>query len=258
MTQASNLNDIVTAIEAYGVQGVKATATADGNLKLTSDTGQNVTIVDDDDGIGTGTTGGSLVLPFAAAAGADPVSGTRSNAEEDSFDSTWGGTNGGGDADFTDGLTVTADADFGNGVTFGGRLTLSSAVGAEINIKGDYQSLRKLGLNEMGGSTSSVGGALTIMTQESAGRAITKLDDAINSVSLERANLGAFQNRLTAAIDNLNTSQTNLSESRSRILDADYAATTTELARAQIIQQAATAMLAQANQSAQGVLSLLQ
>lgn len=258
VTQASNLNDIVTAIEAYGVQGVKATATADGNLKLTSDTGQNVTIVDDDDGIGTGTTGGSLVLPFAAAAGTDPVSGTRSNAEEDSFDSTWGGTNGGGDADFTDGLTVAADADFGNGVTFGGRLTLSSAVGAEINIKGDYQSLRKLGLNEMGGSTSSVGGALTIMTQESAGRAITKLDDAINSVSLERANLGAFQNRLTAAIDNLNTSQTNLSESRSRILDADYAATTTELARAQIIQQAATAMLAQANQSAQGVLSLLQ
>jgi flagellin len=96
------------------------------------------------------------------------------------------------------------------------------------------------------------------MTQESAGRAITKLDEAIDGVALERANLGAFQNRLTAAIDNLNTTQTNLAESRSRILDADYAATTTELARAQIIQQAATAMLAQANQSAQSVLSLLQ
>jgi len=257
-TQASNLNDVVTAIESYGVQGVKATATSDGNLRLTSDTGQNITIVDDDDGVGTGTTAGSLVLQYAGPAGGIPVAGTRSNAEEDSFDSTWGGTNGAGDVDFTDGFDITADADFGNGVTFGGRLTLSSSVGAEINIKGDYQSLRKLGLNEMGGSTSSVGGALTIMTQESAGRAITKLDEAIDGVALERANLGAFQNRLTAAIDNLNTTQTNLAESRSRILDADYAATTTELARAQIIQQAATAMLAQANQSAQGVLSLLQ
>jgi flagellin len=96
------------------------------------------------------------------------------------------------------------------------------------------------------------------MTQEAAGRAITKLDSALDGVALERANLGAFQNRLTAAVDNLNSSSTNLSEARSRILDADYASVTTELARSQIIQQAATAMLAQANQQPQTVLSLLQ
>jgi flagellin len=75
---------------------------------------------------------------------------------------------------------------------------------------------------------------------------------------MERANLGAFQNRLTAAVDNLSSTSTNLSESRSRILDTDYAAVTTELARSQIVQQAATAMLAQANQQPQTVLALLQ
>jgi len=259
VVQASNLNDIVTAIESYGVQGVKASATSDGNLKLTSDTGQNITVADDDDGTGaTGNAAGTLILNYTAATATDPVTGSRTAAEEDTFDSTWGGTNGGGDDDFTDGFNVTQDADFGNGITFGGRLTLQSDVGAEINIKGNYQSLRKLGLNEMGGSSTSVGGSLTIMTQEAAGRAITKLDSALDGVALERANLGAFQNRLTAAVDNLNSSSTNLSEARSRILDADYASVTTELARSQIIQQAATAMLAQANQQPQTVLSLLQ
>jgi len=250
VTQASNLNDIVTAIQSYGVQGVEASATSDGNLKLTSVTGQNITVVDDD---GNGAEPAApLITDFAAATGGLPVSGSRTLAEEDAFDTDFTT-----DTDLTDGFTVNADADFGDGVTFGGRITLSSAVGAEVNIKGDYLSLRKLGLNEMGGSSSSVGGSLTIMRQEAAGRAITKLDGALDSVALERANLGAFQNRLTAAVDNLNSSSTNLSEARSRILDADYASVTTELARAQIIQQAATAMLAQANQQPQTVLSLL-
>ncbi len=247
-TQASSLNDVISAIEYYGPQGVTASATADGELKLVSDTGQNITIVDD---VGT------FVQAFDDANA--PTIGTRSLQAEDAFDNTYGGDdgNGGGDTDFTDGLTSTADADFTDGVTFGGRLTLSSDTGAEINIKGDYQSLRKLGLNEMGGSDSSVGGALTILTQDAAGAAITKLDEAIDNVAMERATLGAFQNRLTAAVDNLSSTSTNLAEARSRVLDADYAQVTTELARAQIIQQAGTAMLAQANQMPQMVLGLL-
>ncbi|MFM9991408.1 MAG: flagellin, partial [Burkholderiaceae bacterium] len=72
-----------------------------------------------------------------------------------------------------------------------------------------------------------------------------------------RASMGAYQNRLIAAISNLENTNMNLSASRSRILDTDYAKETTNLAKAQIIQQAATAMLAQANQSAQSVLALL-
>jgi len=250
-TQATNLNDVIAAIQYAGPQGVSATATATGELKLTSDTGQNVTIID---------TSGTFVSAFDDSA--QPTIGTRTLAAEDAFDNTWTGANstGGGDSDFSDGLDVAtgADIDFTDGVTFGGRLTLSSTVGAEINLKGDYISLRKLGLNEMGGSSSSLGGALTILTQESAGNAITKLDEAIDNVATERANLGAFQNRLTAAVDTLSSTSTNLMEARSRILDVDYAQATTELARSQIIQQAATAMLAQANQAPQQVLKLLQ
>jgi flagellin len=145
-----------------------------------------------------------------------------------------------------------------------GRVTLASDNGADIRIEsysltaGGDPAASLLGLSDQGGSDTLVGGALTITTQDAAGRAITAIDKAIDSVGMERANLGAFQNRLTAAVDNLSSSMTNLSESRSRILDADYAAVTTELARSQIVQQAATAMLAQANQQPQSVLALLQ
>jgi flagellin len=84
------------------------------------------------------------------------------------------------------------------------------------------------------------------------------LDNAISTIDAYRSTLGAMVNRLTYAADNLTNVSTNTAASRSRILDTDYAAATTELARTQIIQQAATAMLAQANQSPSSVLSLLQ
>jgi flagellin len=86
---------------------------------------------------------------------------------------------------------------------------------------------------------------------------ITYIDRAIDRVNTQRATMGATINRLEYAADNLSNISQNTSASRSRILDADYAAETTELARTQIIQQAATAMLSQANQQAQSVLSLL-
>jgi len=76
-------------------------------------------------------------------------------------------------------------------------------------------------------------------------------------VNHERSNLGAIENRLTHTIDNLTNIVTNTAASKSRIMDTDYAAETSSLARAQIIQQAATAMLAQANQQPQSVLALL-
>jgi flagellin len=76
-------------------------------------------------------------------------------------------------------------------------------------------------------------------------------------VAVNQARSGAYQNRLDAVVSNLTESNQNMSASRSRILDTDYATETTNLARSQIISQAATAMLAQANQSSQTVLSLL-
>jgi flagellin len=96
-----------------------------------------------------------------------------------------------------------------------------------------------------------------ISTQSGANTAIENLDTSIDALSAERSSMGAMINRLTYAADNLTNTSANASAARSRIQDTDYAQATTELARTQIIQQASTAMLAQANQQAQSVLSLL-
>jgi flagellin len=99
---------------------------------------------------------------------------------------------------------------------------------------------------------------LTILNNTDSNTSLRELDVAINRINTERAGIGAVINRLTYAVDNLANVSQNTSESRSRILDADYAKASSELARTQIISQAATAMLAQANQSPQSVLKLLQ
>ena len=91
-----------------------------------------------------------------------------------------------------------------------------------------------------------------------ASAAMTKIDSAITVVNAQRATFGAAMNQLTYAVDNLSNVKVNAEASRSRVLDADYAKETSELARTQIIQQAGTAMLAQANQLPQTVLSLIQ
>jgi len=111
------------------------------------------------------------------------------------------------------------------------------------------------------GKGLSVAGATAvdnIDTKSAAQTAITNLDSAIQNINERRADIGATINRLTYAVDNMTNVSQNASESRSRVLDTDYAKATTELARTQIIQQAATAMLAQANSQQQTVLALLQ
>jgi flagellin len=99
--------------------------------------------------------------------------------------------------------------------------------------------------------------ATNITAVDHANAAIAKLDTAIAAMNTQRATFGSAINRLEYASDNLANVSQNTSASRSRVLDADYASETTELARTQIIQQAATAMLSQANQQAQSVLALL-
>ena len=100
------------------------------------------------------------------------------------------------------------------------------------------------------------------MTGDSAAAApvVPSLDDfdkALKQISTTRAGLGAVQNRLESAVNNMTSNATNLSDARSRIEDADFSTETTALAKAQILSQASTAMLSQANQSSQGVLKLL-
>ncbi|WAC23178.1 flagellin N-terminal helical domain-containing protein [Blastomonas sp. SL216] len=98
---------------------------------------------------------------------------------------------------------------------------------------------------------------IDISTAAGAGTALTALDTALNSITTAQANLGAAQNRLQATVSSLVNRSTNLSEARSRIQDANFSDESTNLAKAQILSQASTAMLAQANQSQQGVLSLI-
>ena len=105
-------------------------------------------------------------------------------------------------------------------------------------------------------SGSSLSG-LNISSANSATKAISVIDQAIETVSSYRSKLGAMENRLNNTVNNLSNIVTNTQASRSRIQDTDYASETTQLAKAQIISQAATAMLAQANQQPQSVLSLL-
>jgi flagellin len=98
---------------------------------------------------------------------------------------------------------------------------------------------------------------LDVSSVAKATDALKTVDSALSFINSERAKLGALQSRFETTIANLQVTSENLSASRSRILDADFAAETANLSRAQILQQAGTAMVAQANQLPQGVLALL-
>jgi len=111
--------------------------------------------------------------------------------------------------------------------------------------------------NNGSAATGKSVGEISLLTEGGSTEALGILDKAMQQVSDERSKLGAIQSRLEYTVNNLSSIVTNTAASRSRILDTDYAKETTNLAKAQIIQQAATAMLAQANQSAQSVLALL-
>jgi flagellin len=107
-------------------------------------------------------------------------------------------------------------------------------------------------------STGAAVATLDVKTVNTSNTAVTAIDAAIQQVASSGAQLGAYQNRFQATITGLNTSATNLSAARSGIQDTDYAAATAQLAKAQILQQASTAMVAQANTIPQNILTLLQ
>ena len=161
-------------------------------------------------------------------------------------------------ADSTKAFQVGANASQTISVTFG-----NFNAGVEAGAAGlagntaSTASSKFLALDEDGGTTTDDIVDQDLLTASNAKDAIYIMDAAIAAVATERASYGAAISRLEYAADNLANVSQNASASRSRILDADYAAETTELARTQIIQQAGTAMLSQANQQAQSVLALL-
>ncbi len=129
--------------------------------------------------------------------------------------------------------------DFGNFTNVSGSGTFASFVSA-------------------GATAGTISATTTSQAQLTSSAAIGAIDTALDAISNQRATLGGVANRLTFSVDNLTNISVNASASRSAIMDTDYAASTTDLARASIIAQAGTAMLAQANQLPQTVLALLQ
>ena len=156
---------------------------------------------------------------------------------------------------------TTSLGQIGTGVTRttnSGSDTVSFQIGTNVNqtLSVEFGTLAMTGAtgNDLGANFTN---ALTVTTNADANTAMGYVDTAIDAVNTRRATLGAAISRLEHTVDNLENNAVNHAASRSRILDADYAAETTELARTQIIQQAGTAMLSQANQKAQAVLKLL-
>jgi flagellin len=152
-------------------------------------------------------------------------------------------------------VTATADA--------AGKVSLVNASGSStvVAFAGASASTAITGLTAgtTAATSSTVAGfaGVDISTTVGADVAIAAMDSALSAVNAGRADLGAYQNRFSSAISNVQTTSENLTASRSRIVDTDFAAETATLSRNQVLQQAGTAMLAQANAMPQSVLSLL-
>lgn len=160
-------------------------------------------------------------------------------------------------------VAIKTGTNFAQTVTLTEAGTNSTVVTGDISITSSKGAITAAGANTQVFSSASAASSFTsvagvsLSTADSSSKALTVLDQALTQVNNTRASLGGLMNRFNASVSNQNTTIANLAASRSRILDTDYAVETTNLAKAQIIQQAATAMLAQANQSQQSVLALL-
>lgn len=164
------------------------------------------------------------------------------------------------------------------GSTAGAAPAADKTVNIQVGANGDTASqvaitIGKLDLSKMGSAaaeanaaagnfdvsnTKTVSATVASNGAANAQTTIASVDTMLTAVNTTRAGIGAAQNRLQSVVNNLTTNATNLTDAKSRIEDADFSTETTALAKAQILSQASTAMLAQANQSQQGVLKLLQ
>jgi flagellin len=268
-TIKNDAKDLVAAINNSGVQGLTATANAAtvtgtttgatavgsivaGNVTLTVN-GTNITV----NTVGNDTTNTDNALAAINAQSANTgvtaanVGGVLKLTSGDGRNITLSFT----DTDTT-GATLGNFGLTGTNTTTGGTINLNyvnpqgSGITA-IDFNGAFNQTYTVG------STGSAISAVNVLTASNATSALSSIDAAINAVNTSRASLGAYQNRFATVVDSLQTRTENLTASKSRITDADFAKETANLTRAQILQQAGTAMLSQANQLPQGVLSLL-
>ena len=232
---AFNLNGI--AITATGVTTGDSTALLTAINASTGSTGVVASFT---------TTGLTNSLTLTAADGRDIKVDTYTNTGAVGATASFKGAGG----------SATSLVEGGNDSSIAtGKVTLSSSKGTISTATADASVFTVTS----GVATSSISSvaAASISTAAGAQATITVVDAALAQVSSSRGELGAYQNRFSSVVNSLQTTSENLSASRSRIQDADFAAETANLSRSQILQQAGTAMVAQANQLPQGVLSLL-
>lgn len=212
LSAATDISDVVTAINSTNIQGVIAEAdSVTGNLILRSSSGFDIDVE-----------------------GADAAA--------------FFGT----------------DVDVGN-VDSRGTITLTNTEGGDVLIGSDaatqsarQAALDKIGLVGIGGSEEAISSGLNLTTRQGANIAIDRIDEALEFIASQRSEIGAVQNRLTSAVNNLSIAVVNQTAARSQILDTDFASETANLTKSQILQQASSSILAQANQTPQVALSLLQ
>ena len=222
--QVRGLNQAIRNVN----DGVNLAQTADGALGETANMLQRMRelAVQSASGTYSTTQRGYLQTEFTALA---------SQIDKVASETTWNG------------MTVLTGT---TGSTATGTFTFQSGQASGQSISVSITSMTLTGL-------SMTAGAVGISSAASASSAIASLDTAIGLVNTERAKIGAGINQMTYAADNLTNISGNIQASRSTIMDTDYATASTQLSKAQIIQQASTAMLAQANQQPQSVLALL-
>ena len=230
-TEVTELQKQLTVIAKTTFNGVTlfdATAAKNVNVQVGSNSGDAVNLTISQLNLvpvsGTLTTGSVAAGLTTALASNDPLVGTK--------------------------RTVTAE-DVAYAGTLGGAAVTTADIGLEKTLAtGDT-------FYKPGGTTESISGGVDVTSAATSKSALSALDTALTAVNTTRASLGAGQSRLQSVVNNLTTNVTNLTDARSRIEDTDFSTETTAMARAQILSQASTAMLAQANQSQQNVLSLL-
>ena len=245
--------------------GVTATATTTAYLALDAASAGDDIIIN---GVTVGVAAGDDTADIVTAINAAGVSGITASTDEDTgllklysssgVDIVVGNAAAGttilNAASTTTGVNAVNAAEY---VAVRGQLELTGDNGATVQVGGTAASIAKLGLVEQGGADAIVGGTLSVSTAAQAQQAIERIDSAISYVNTQRSTMGAIQNRLTSVIANLASSAENISAARSRIQDTDFAMETASMTRSQILQQAGTAMLAQANSMPNSVLSLL-
>lgn len=245
---SSTAGAFASNVGVTGTQAVTAPAsyslTLDGNAVDLNSASANGTITGAEMASAIGNVSG-----FSASFNAGTSKLSITKADGSNFTLVQGGADAGVVAG-SEGLTATAVGSS----TYRGTVSLNSSIATTIG--GNAPS--KAGMTAGATTASSLAyGATNVLSAVSANTLLEVVDNALTTVNNSRANLGSIQNRFDSVINSLTTTNENLTAARSRILDTDFAAETANLTRNQILQQAGTAMLAQANALPQSVLALL-